>query len=103
MTPSSIRNRLVEVRRLLLEPGADLTRVVQELGVASEELRLLGPGANRSEMDAVKLELSRVARLARNGEAFWGGWGRLLGLEPAYTAAGVLASAPGAASIAVRG
>ncbi|MEO5925499.1 MAG: hypothetical protein ABIR70_16885 [Bryobacteraceae bacterium] len=49
------------------------------------------------------IELAAIARLARNGEDFWRAWGRLLGLEPGYTAAGVPASVPVGSRIAVQG
>jgi len=59
----------------------------------------------KADLENLRLELRCAERLARNGEDFCRGWGRLLGLEPSYTPAGVLASLPEQAStrIAVTG
>lgn len=87
----------------MLEPGADLTGVLQTLQSAAEEMRRLEPQASREELEGLRLELARAAKLAGNGEEFWRGWGRLLGLDPGYGADGALASARATSRIAVEG
>ena len=117
MTPSSIasvRELVAQSRAALLEPGADLTGPILGLELAVYHMRELEGSvpADSSErallqtdLENLRLELRRVERLARSGEDFWRGWGRLLGLEPGYTQAGVLAPLPEQASarIAVTG
>jgi hypothetical protein len=104
MTPSSsnsVRGRLERVRRLLLHPDADLAGVLEELEAAAEELRALDlPPA---EMEAVRAELARVKALAKNGEEFWRGWGRLVGLEPGYTPGAQAATERPTPQLAIQG
>jgi len=106
MMPSSIGNiqaRVARARGALLEPNADLTRVLLELGSAAEEMRGLGSDTLVAELEALRSELAGVGKLARNGEDFWQAWGRLSGLEPSYTPSGVLAAEPNTSRIVVQG
>lgn len=106
MTPSSIsriRRRIAGARGVLLEPDGDLSRVLMELESAAEEIPHLGPETPVVEIEALRLELARLAQLASNGTDFWRSWARLLGLEPGYTQGGVLAPEPTVSRIAVRG
>jgi len=106
---TSIRTQVTKARAALLEPEVDLTGPILALESAAEQLRSFtanasGEGAQlKTELELLRLELGRVSTLARNGEAFWSGWGRLLGLEPEYTSAGVPATRDTAARIAVEG
>lgn len=100
---ASIRERVAAARVAMLEPGADLTGVLQTLQSAAEDMRQLGSEASREEFEGLRLELTRAAKLARNGEEFWRGWGRLLGLDPGYGADGALAAVLPASRIAVEG
>ena len=106
MTPSSIvsiRAKVAQARTSLLEPGANLTSVLLALESAATELRELGANTPICDLEALRLDLARVAKLARNGEDFWRGWGRLLGLEPAYTSEGLLAVEALTSRIVVQG
>lgn len=94
---------MAAARGAMLEPGANLTGVLDELQGAAAELQLVGLETPRAEMDALRLELAGIAKLAHNGEEFWRGWGRLLGLEPGYTAGGALGEAASASRIVVQG
>jgi hypothetical protein len=79
---SNIRERVARARAALLVAGADLPGVLQELGAVADEARGLGSEASVPELTALRTELAAVGKLARNGEEFWNGWGRLLGVEP---------------------
>ncbi len=100
---SSVSGRLARVRGLLLEPSVDLASVLKELEVVAAALRSLGPAVSPTELDAVRSEVARVARLAKGGEEFWRAWGRLAGLEPGYTTAGQFAAARPAPTLAIQG
>ncbi len=100
---ASIREQVAAARVAMLEPGADLTGVLQTLQSAAEELRQAGPETPREELEGLRLELAGAAKLARNGEEFWRGWGRLLGLDPGYSSDGALAAVPTTSRIAVQG
>ncbi len=117
MTPSSIasiREQVAQSRAALLEPGADLTGPILGLELAVHHMRKLEVSLPadlaertllKADLENLRLELRGAEQLARNGEDFCRGWGRLLGLEPAYTQAGVLAPLPepSSARIAVTG
>jgi hypothetical protein len=94
-------------RAALLAPQPDLASVLLELGSAAEEMGSLGPetapDTAMPELDALRLVLAGVAKLARNGEDFWRGWGRLVGLEPGYTQGGAPVPEQSAARIVVQG
>ena len=106
MTPSSsssLAGRLARVNALLLEPHTDLSGVLKELEAVAGDLCSLGPEISPSELDAVRLEVARVAMLAKGGEEFWRGWGRLAGLEPGYTPAAQLSTERPAPKLAMEG
>jgi hypothetical protein len=106
MTPSniaSIREQVARAGAALREPGADFTGVLLGLESAVEGMRGLGADTPLAELEALRVELARVATLAHHGEDFWRSWGRLLGLEPGYTPAGVLAAEQSISHIAVEG
>jgi hypothetical protein len=68
---------------------------MRDLEEAAPQMRLTIDPAERAllkaDLDALRLDLRRVEGLARNGEDFWRGWSRMLGVEPGYTASGVVA------------
>ena len=43
----------------------------------------------RAEFEALRLDLKRTERLVRNGDEFWRGWARLLGMDTGYTPGGM--------------
>ena len=91
--PSTTNSLLAEARAALI---SDPVRAAVLLEEVAENLRV-----HREPVDAT--ELAAMATLARNGESFWRSWGRLLGLEPGYTADGIRAAEPRASHIAVQG
>jgi len=98
---ASIREQVVLARLALLKN--DIAGGLLRLESAALGMRGLGADTSKSEVEALRVDLARVAMLARNGEEFWRSWGRLVGVEPGYTPAGVLAEAPAASRIAVEG
>lgn len=46
-------------------------------------------GVLRAELEALQADLQRTERLVRNGEDFWRGWARLLGMDTGYTPSGM--------------
>jgi hypothetical protein len=95
--PSTINSLLAEARAALISDPAAAAGMLEEV---AERLRGQAP---LLDADALRSELAALAKLARNGEQMWRAWGRLLGLEPGYTAAGVLRAEPGASHIVVEG
>ncbi len=91
--PSTTNNLLAEARAALISEPMRAAMLLEEV---ARRLRVQPESVDRSELAA-------LSKLARNGEDFWRAWGRLLGLEPGYTAAGVQASVPAGSRIAVEG
>ncbi len=46
-------------------------------------------GLLRAELEALQSELRRTEHLIRNGDEFWRGWARLLGMDTGYTPSGL--------------
>lgn len=107
---SDVREQAGEVRSALLNPveAGDFAAEILRLNAAIDRLRAFQAeldgkppvGEERAalhrDLKALKTDLARLATLAGHGEAFWRGWGRLLGLEGGYTQAGLPASPTGA-------
>ena len=55
-----------------------------EVHIGEEERALL-----RTELEALRLDLKRTEHLIRNGDEFWRGWARLLGMDTGYTPSGM--------------
>jgi hypothetical protein len=103
-TIPEVRAEADEVRAALLNPAeaGDFAAELLRLNAAIDRLRQVKvqmegapPVADeRAELErdllALKEELARLANLAGHGEAFWRGWGRLLGLDTGgYTEMGL--------------
>jgi hypothetical protein len=59
------------------------------LETAAEILRRLRPESSaRTDLEALRKELSRAARLIEHGDRLWRGWAGILGSAAGYTSAG---------------
>jgi hypothetical protein len=107
------RDRVEFLRLALLSPspeeiGAALPGLEDAalcLGTVERELcaGACAPYEVRRELKMLKNDLKIVARLIQHGTAFWQGWARTIGAGPAYTPAGVRASAHSEGSLSLRG
>ena len=57
----------------------------------------------RAELEALRQDLKRTELLVRNGEEFWRGWARLLGMDTGYTPSGMPAMAEATSRVKVEG
>lgn len=95
-----IRNDVSGMRAALTSPDpgeiaaqmVGLEAAVRQLGEwersgapeSPEERALL-----RAELEALSAELKRTERLIQNGDEFWRGWARLIGMDTGYTPSGL--------------
>jgi hypothetical protein len=100
-----LRGGPVEIEQCL--PGLEEAGAVfRHLG---EALATIQPGSRderdalREEVQALRHELTRAARLVEHGDLLWRGWARILGSAAGYTAAGEPAPLRASGQLSVQG
>jgi hypothetical protein len=96
---------IVALRNALLMGGsAEIGECVTDLEGACGLLRHLETGpSSRDELEALRAELNRTARLIEHGDNLWRGWARILGAAAGYTSAGEPAALAASGQLSVRG
>jgi hypothetical protein len=108
MMHSNIHNaqeQIAALRDALVKGGpAEIEQCLPGLEAAARVLRNSEPApGTRADLEGLRNELSRAARLIQHGESLWRGWARILGSAAGYTAGGEPAPLSAPSQLSVRG